>query len=76
MGAVDALGIGPMFGQDTVITSVDVANDQPITIVSRHGRRTWARTHPGVRGQVLDQPDAELLAIRLFGHLLAADNNP
>jgi hypothetical protein len=109
MCAVDALGIGPMLGQDTVISSVDVTNDQPITVTSRHGRRTWEpsgvvvfvgadagggpsadcccdylnfftdrgtanawrRSHPQLPGQVLDQPDAELLATRLFAHLLA-----
>lgn len=112
MCAVDALGIGPMLGQDTVITSVDVTNDQLIRIVSTQGRRTWeprgvvvfvgaeagggpsadcccdylnfftdraaaeawARAHGWVRGEVLEQRDAELLATRLFGHLLADDN--
>lgn len=42
MCAVDALGIAPMVGQDTVISSVDVTSGQPITVVTRDGRSTWS----------------------------------
>jgi DNA-binding transcriptional MerR regulator len=41
MCAVDALGIAPMVGADTLIASVDVTNDRPITVVTRDGRSTW-----------------------------------
>jgi hypothetical protein len=41
MCAVDALGIAPMVGADTVIESIDVTNGQAITVVTRDGRSTW-----------------------------------
>ncbi|MEV0288655.1 alkylmercury lyase family protein [Kribbella sp. NPDC050820] len=42
MCAVDALGIAPMVGEDTVISSVDVTTGRPITVVTRDGRSTWS----------------------------------
>jgi hypothetical protein len=33
--------------------------------------QTWTSAHPRVPGQITDQADAEDLAVRLFGHLLA-----
>lgn len=41
MCAVDALGIAPMVGQDTVIESVDVTTGQPIAVTTRSGRISW-----------------------------------
>jgi hypothetical protein len=106
MCAIDALGIAPMLGQDTVIESVDPTTGRPITVLTRNGCSTWApaeavvfiragsgpstddccdqvnfftdrstadawmSAHPGVRGQIINQPEAEDLAARLFGHLL------
>jgi hypothetical protein len=112
MCAVDALGIAPMVGADTLIASVDVKTGRPITVVTRDGRSTWEPSeavvfigadagggpsadcccdylnffadrsageawmaaHPAVPGQVISQSEAEDLAARLFGHLLAGDN--
>jgi Alkylmercury lyase len=109
MCAIDALGIAPMLGQDTLIASVDITTGQPITVTTSGGHTSWepagavvfigaaagggpsadcccdylnfftdqttavawTSTHPGVPGQVLDQAEAEDLAARLFGHLLA-----
>jgi hypothetical protein len=109
MCAIDALGIAPMLGQDTVIESVDVTNGRPIRVATRDGRsrwepleavvfigadagggvsaecccdylnfftdrssaEAWAAEHTGVPGQVINQSEAESLAARLFGHLLA-----
>ncbi len=108
MCAIDALGIAPMLGQDTVIESVDVTTGRPITVVTRNGCSTWdpAETvvfikaeagggpsadgccddvnfftdrstanswmsaQPGAHGRIINQPEAEALAARLFGHLL------
>jgi hypothetical protein len=41
MCAIDALGIASMLDQDTVITSVDVASGQPITVATRDGHTRW-----------------------------------
>jgi hypothetical protein len=111
--AIDALGISPMLGRDTVIASVDVTNHQAIKVITQGGRRTWEptgtvvfvgadttggpsadcccdylnfftdresgeswmQTHPHVPGRLLDQPEADALAVRLFGDLLAPGNN-
>lgn len=42
MCAVDALGIAPMLGDDTVISSIDVTTGQPIVVATRGGRSTWS----------------------------------
>lgn len=114
MCAIDALGIAPMLGQDTVIESVDITTGRPVSLVTRAGStswepteavvfvgadsgggpsadcccdylnfftdgtaaRAWIAAHPDVPGQILDQPDAEVLANRLFAHLLADDPRP
>lgn len=41
MCAIDALGIAPMLGQDTVIESADATTGEPITVITRQGRSTW-----------------------------------
>jgi hypothetical protein len=41
MCAIDALGMAPMLGQDTVIESVDVTTGEPIRVVRLDGRSTW-----------------------------------
>lgn len=108
MCAIDALGIAPMLGQDTLVESVDLTIGQPITVTTTGGRthwqpatavafvgadgsgpsadcccdylnffadrraaETWASAHPQVPGQILDRAEAEALAGRLFGRLLA-----
>ncbi|MEU4291746.1 alkylmercury lyase family protein [Kribbella sp. NPDC026596] len=110
MCAIDALGIAPMLGQDTVIESVDVTNGRPIRVVTRAGvtswepagalvfigadagggpsadcccdylnfftdsssARAWVAAHPDVPGQIINQSDAESLAVWLFGQLLGS----
>lgn len=109
MCAVDALGMAPMLGRDTVIESVDVTTGRPIRVVMADGRsiwepvevvvfigadagggpsadcccdylnfftdrssaETWVAEHTDVPGQIINQSEAEALATRLFGHLLA-----
>lgn len=109
MCAVDAVGIAPMLGQNTVIESVDVTNGQRISVTMRDGRSTWEPVeavvfigadagggasadcccdylnfftdrssaqawvagHTAVPGQIINCSEAESLAARLFGHLLA-----
>ncbi|WP_238164089.1 alkylmercury lyase family protein [Kribbella pittospori] len=108
MCAVDALGIAPMLGQDTVIQSADPTDGSGITVVRRTGSthwdpagavvfigadpgggpsadcccdylnffatraaaEAWTAAHPQVPGQIINQREAEDLAVRLFGHLL------
>lgn len=108
MCAVDALGIAPMLGEDTVIHSTDPTDRSGITVVRRSDSTTWdpagavvfigadpgggpaadcccdylnffatraaadawTTAHPQVPGQIISQPEAEDLAVRLFGHLL------
>lgn len=41
MCAIDALGIAPMTGEDTMIESVDVTTSRPVTVTTRNGRATW-----------------------------------
>ena len=42
MCAIDALGIAPMLGVDTLIRSDDVTSGQLITVTTTNGRATWA----------------------------------
>ena len=44
MCAIDALGISPMLAADTVITSDDRTNGQPVTVTTVAGRTTWSPT--------------------------------
>lgn len=41
MCAIDALGMAPMLGLDTVIESVDVTTSKPISVATRAGRASW-----------------------------------
>ena len=41
MCAIDALGIAPMLGRDTVISSVDPSSGQTVTVTTTDGRTTW-----------------------------------
>jgi hypothetical protein len=41
MCAIDALGMAPMLGQDTLIESVDVTTGHPITAITRDGHTIW-----------------------------------
>lgn len=41
MCAIDALGVAPMLGQDTLIESVDVTTGQPITVTTSGGHASW-----------------------------------
>jgi Alkylmercury lyase len=41
MCAIDALGIPQMAGRDVVITAVDPASREPVTVQSRNGQLTW-----------------------------------
>ncbi|WP_406055421.1 alkylmercury lyase family protein [Kribbella sp. NBC_00889] len=108
MCAVDALGIAPMLGQDTVIHSTDPTDGSGITVVrradsahwdpagavvfigadpgggpsadcccdylnffaTRAAAEAWTTAHPQVPGQIINQREAEDLAVRLFGQLL------
>lgn len=54
--------------------SVDCCCDYLNFFADRSAATAWARVHPHVPGQVLDQNRAEGLAVRLFGHLLDPDD--
>ncbi|MGW6196954.1 alkylmercury lyase family protein [Kribbella sp. NPDC055110] len=41
MCAIDALGIAPMLGENTVIESIDVTTGEPIRVVTRDRRSSW-----------------------------------
>ncbi|GAB2656504.1 alkylmercury lyase family protein [Kribbella swartbergensis] len=41
MCAIDALGIGPMLGEDTLIESVDTTTNQAITVTTTGGHSRW-----------------------------------
>ncbi|WP_344213250.1 alkylmercury lyase family protein [Kribbella sancticallisti] len=55
--------------------SADCCCDYLNFFADRAAAEAWVGNHPDVPGQVLDQAGAEELAARLFGHLLAGDNN-
>ncbi|MFI7063776.1 alkylmercury lyase family protein [Kribbella sp. NPDC050124] len=41
MCAIDALGIAPMLGRETLIESVDITTGRPVTVTTRDGRAIW-----------------------------------
>jgi hypothetical protein len=51
--------------------SADCCCDYLNFFTDRAAAETWTSTHPNIPGQILDQAQAEDLAIRLFAHLLA-----
>jgi hypothetical protein len=51
--------------------SADCCCDYLNFFADRAAAQAWVSTHPHVPGQILDQAQAEDLAVRLFGHLLA-----
>lgn len=52
--------------------SADCCCDYLNFFTGHDAAQAWARGHPDVPGQILDQAEAEELATRLFGHLLIA----
>jgi Alkylmercury lyase len=52
--------------------SADCCCDYLNFFTNRGAAEAWARAHPEVPGQILDQAQAEHLGARLFAHLLAA----
>ena len=50
--------------------SADCCCDYLNFFTDHHAAQAWTNRHPDVPGQILDQAEAEDLAIRLFGHLL------
>ncbi len=53
--------------------SADCCCDYLNFFADRDTAEAWVGAHPDVPGEVLDQPAAEELAVRLFGDLLAED---
>lgn len=51
--------------------SADCCCDYLNLFADRDAAQAWADAHPAIPGQILDQNEAEGLARRLFGHLLA-----
>ncbi|TDO44719.1 alkylmercury lyase-like protein [Kribbella sp. VKM Ac-2527] len=51
--------------------SADCCCDYLNFFADRAAAQAWTGAHPNIPGQILDQDQAEDLAIRLFGHLLA-----
>jgi hypothetical protein len=56
--------------------SADCCCDYLNFFTDRPSAEAWVAAHPDVPGQIVDQRDAESLAVRLFGHLLADDPRP
>jgi hypothetical protein len=52
-------------------SSADCCCDYLNFFGDRAAAEAWTSAHPNVPGQILDQAQAEDLAVRLFGHLLA-----
>jgi hypothetical protein len=50
--------------------SADGCCDHVNFFADRSTADAWVSAHPGVPGQIINQPEAEALAARLFGHLL------
>ncbi|MFG1813466.1 organomercurial lyase [Kribbella sp. NPDC049174] len=51
--------------------SADCCCDYLNFLADRSSAEAWVAEHSRVPGQIISQPEAEALATRLFGHLLA-----
>ena len=51
--------------------SADCCCDYLNFFANHAAAQAWTSAHPNIPGQILDRPQAEDLAVRLFGHLLA-----
>jgi hypothetical protein len=56
--------------------SADCCCDYLNFFTDRPSAEAWVAAHPDLPGQIVDQGDAESLAVRLFGHLLADGPRP
>lgn len=52
--------------------SADCCCDYLNFFTNQTAAEAWSTAHPQIPGQILNQPEAESLATRLFGHLLAS----